>query len=575
MAKKTKDSNLSIEERLEQALIPNWDEPYKLPENWCWTTIKQVAEIVTGSTPSKKNPEYYGESFPFFKPADLDAGRSVRIASEYLSEKGKAVARIIPAKSTAVCCIGSIGKSGYLEVDGTTNQQINSAIPKINPLYLYYYVNTDFFTNQLWQKSSATTISIVNKSKMEECTFPLCPTDEQQRIVDRIETLFAKLDEAREKAQEVIDGFEARKAAILHKAFSGELYATDNSSSLDELLSDIFSYREGLIKNKIIQRSKLKAMEDKDVISSFPSSWKQLKLGEISFVTKLAGFEYTKYIKLEESGDIPVVRAQNVRKGYLDTTNLLYIDRQTSENLSRSALDKPSLLITFIGAGIGDVCVFDKPQRFHLAPNVAKVEPYCDKNGAINIKFLLYYLLSPAGQKEIFKSMKAVAQPSLSMETIRDIVIPFATKEEQDGIVSIVDSLISKEQQAKEAAEAVIEQIDTMKKAILARAFRGELGTNDPSEESAIELLKQVLNTASEPKKTMKRTVMPKSLESRIKTDLERKIIKLYIQNEVNTLTIDLIMSVSSKKLDIMETLRNLQQRGILEKENDNYKLLG
>ena len=73
----------------------------------------------------------------------------------------------------------------------------------------------------------------------------------------------------------------------------------------------------------------------------------------------------------------------------------------------------------------------------------------------------------------------------------------------------------------------------------------------------------------------MKRTVIPKSLENRIKTDLERKIIKLYIQNEVNTLTIDLIMSVSSKKFDIMEALRNLQQRGILEKENDKYKLLG
>ena len=332
--------------------------------------------------------------------------------------------------------------------------------------------------------------------------------------------------------------------------------------------------REGLIKNKIIQRSKLKAMEDKDVISSFPSSWKQLKLGEISFVTKLAGFEYTKYIKLEESGDIPVVRAQNVRKGYLDTTNLLYIDRQTSENLSRSALDKPSLLITFIGAGIGDVCVFDKPQRFHLAPNVAKVEPYCDKNGAINIKFLLYYLLSPAGQKEIFKSMKAVAQPSLSMETIRDIVIPFTTKEEQDGIVSIVDSLISKEQQAKEAAEAVFEQIDTIKKAILARAFRGELGTNDPSDESAVELLKSVLmgntNKTESLKPNKKNTSIPNHIETVLFTKLEKKIISLFYTTESKVISVDEIMSVSSKKIDIIDTLTKLEQRGILIRLNNS-----
>ena len=133
------------------------------------------------------------------------------------------MARIIPQNSTAVCCIGSIGKCGYLEIEGTTNQQINSAIPKFNSLYLFYFMNSDIFIKQLWSKSSATTISIVNKTKMESCYFPLAPLLEQQRIVTRIENLFTKLDEAKEKAQSVIDGFELRKSAILHKAFTGEL----------------------------------------------------------------------------------------------------------------------------------------------------------------------------------------------------------------------------------------------------------------------------------------------------------------------------------------------------------------
>ena len=59
---------------------------------------------------------------------------------------------------------------------------------------------------------------------MDNCIIPLPPTlAEQQRIVNRIESMFAKLDEAKEKAQNVVDGFETRKAAILHKAFTGEL----------------------------------------------------------------------------------------------------------------------------------------------------------------------------------------------------------------------------------------------------------------------------------------------------------------------------------------------------------------
>ena len=64
---------------------------------------------------------------------------------------------------------------------------------------------------------------------------------------------------------------------------------------------------------------------------------------------------------------------------------------------------------------------------------------------------------------------------------------------EQSEIVRLLNELIEKEHQAKDAAEQVIDQIDAMKKTILARAFRGELGTNDPADESAEELLKRIL----------------------------------------------------------------------------------
>lgn len=210
---------------LEDAIVPVDEQPYHIPENWCWTRIKHVSDVVTGSTPSKKHAEYYGGDFPFFKPADLEAGDNVVEATEYLSEEGKNVSRIIPKLSTAVCCIGSIGKTGLIRVEGTTNQQINSMIPKINPLYLYYYSKSNVFIEELWNKSTATTISLVNKKNMETNTIPLAPLAEQKRIVEQIESLFSKLDEAKEKAQEVIDGYEARNAAVYNDAFSGRLTA--------------------------------------------------------------------------------------------------------------------------------------------------------------------------------------------------------------------------------------------------------------------------------------------------------------------------------------------------------------
>lgn len=448
MVKKTKETNLSIEERLEQALIPNWDEPYKLPENWCWTIIKEVAEIVTGGTPSKNNSEYYGSDFPFFKPADLDAGRNVNTASEYLSEKGKTVARVIPAQSTAVCCIGSIGKSGYLEVDGTTNQQINSAIPKINPLYLYYYVNTDFFINQLWQKSSATTISIVNKSKMGECSFPLSPIDEQQRIVNRIESLFDKLDEAKEKAQAVVDSFELRKSAILHKAFSGELTA--------------------------------KWREKKQVTIT---QWKEKNIGEL--------FAHTTGKALKKGNTHGTlhkyITTSNVYWGTFDFSEVreMYF---TDDELEKCTAQKGDLLLCN-GGDVGRAAIWKYEYNICLQNHISKLRP---KEDDVDVTFFYYYFMNSKIKGNI--NGKGIGISSLSAKDLLSMKVLLPSFNEQIEIVTLLEKILSKEQQVNETAKAVIEQIDTMKKAILSRAFRGDLGTNDPNEESAVKLLKRIIS---------------------------------------------------------------------------------
>jgi len=164
----------------------------KLPKGWYLCKLKNISLIITGSTPSKSNSAYYGGKVPFYKPADLDAGRFVDSSAEYLSEAGKAISRVVPIGSTAVCCIGSIGKVGYLIKEGTTNQQINCVIPSeaVDSVFLYYLCTSPLFYQELITLSSAVTISIINKSKMENIIVPLPPIEEQKRIVSKIEVLF-------------------------------------------------------------------------------------------------------------------------------------------------------------------------------------------------------------------------------------------------------------------------------------------------------------------------------------------------------------------------------------------------
>ena len=188
---------IEILKRINPKFVPCDNAHYEnVPNSWCWTTLGEVCELITGSTPSKLHPEYYGGDFPFYKPTDLDVGRHVAIPSEFLTGEGKKVSRVIPVGATAICCIGSIGKCGYIEKEGATNQQINTAVPSksLHPLYLYYFCNSTFFVEELTADSSAITISIVNKSKLSKMLIPIPPYKEQQRIVTKIEKLLVVLD---------------------------------------------------------------------------------------------------------------------------------------------------------------------------------------------------------------------------------------------------------------------------------------------------------------------------------------------------------------------------------------------
>lgn len=451
MARAKKEAALTPEERLQAALVPDWEWPYKLPENWCWTTIKNVATVVTGGTPAKNNSDYYGGEFPFFKPADLDAGRHVSEASEYLSDLGKSVSRIIPAQATAVCCIGSIGKCGFLDVEGATNQQINSAIPYFNALYQYFYMNTEFFTNQLRNSASATTIAIVNKTKMESCYYPLAPLAEQQRIVDRIESLFAKLDEAKEKAQAVVDSFETRKAAILHKAFTGELTA--------------------------------KWREEHGVRMD---SWEKKSVGELCISLK-----YGTAKKSDASGNVVVLRMGNLQQGEIDWSDLAY--SKDPDDIEKYKLYPGDVLFnrTNSAALVGKTAIYRGEHPAIYAGYLIKLDYDHDKI----IGDYLNYALNTLDAKKYCNSVKTdgVNQSNINAKKIGAYSFNVPSIPEQEKIVSVIQKLLSKEQQAKEAAEAVLDQIDLMKKSILARAFRGELGTNDPSDESAVELLKEII----------------------------------------------------------------------------------
>ena len=170
--------------------------PFEIPEFWRWVRVKNIGEIITGGTPAKDNPSFYGQRYPLYKPSDLEQGDNTRLATDMLSEEGFMRVRQLPINSILVSCIGSLGKVGLIKEVGSCNQQINAIIPfkATNPKFLYFVCTSNGFQADLQKRASSTTIQIVNKSRFSEILIPIPPILEQQRIVTSIIQIFQLIE---------------------------------------------------------------------------------------------------------------------------------------------------------------------------------------------------------------------------------------------------------------------------------------------------------------------------------------------------------------------------------------------
>lgn len=254
-------------------------------------------------------------------------------------------------------------------------------------------------------------------------------------------------------------------------------------SIIDQTRSSIEEYKK--LKQAVITQAVTKGirpdrqMKDSGIewIGRVPNEWSITSIGRLCFVTKLAGFEYTKEMdgNITEEGQVPIVRAQNIKMGVFIPNTKEYISLEISEKLKRCALDKKCLLITFIGAGIGETAIFDYYSRAHLAPNVAKIEITEEMKRFLCEEYLLYFMMSSSGQEEVNKIKKATAQPSLSMQTIRSIKIPVPSSlNEQIMIVRYLNEECKRLDYLISHKEQIITELVSYKKCLIYEYVTGK-----------------------------------------------------------------------------------------------------
>lgn len=160
----------------------------KLPEGWKEYKIKDIGDVVTGSTPPKKDPENYGGVLPWIKPPDLDIDKFVSTSEETISETGRKKVRLLPKGSVLVSCIGNIGKVAIADTELCTNQQINSIIPDENIVvsdFLYYTIKK--IRPYLENIASSAVVPLLNKTDFSNINIKLPPLETQKKIVSILE----------------------------------------------------------------------------------------------------------------------------------------------------------------------------------------------------------------------------------------------------------------------------------------------------------------------------------------------------------------------------------------------------
>lgn len=471
MSKKQK----TIEKLLEEALVPEEEQPYEVPENWVWVKLNSIFEQVKEQVQPTGKEKYIGLEHLHKGGGIVEVGSTEGVKSKKVAfKKGDVLyGKLRPY----------LNKHAYVDFKGVASTDIIVFRSKyaISSKLLNMFLGLPHVVQYANENSQGINLPRVSPKVMDELFFPLPPLNEQKRIVDKVERLLNKIDEAKQLIEEAKETFELRRAAILDKAFRGELtkkWRTINTDveNADLLYQKIKQHQVGKVK-------KINPITKDELRYNIPTSWKWVRLGDIFTIT--SGGTPKRTVPEYYNGNIPWIKTGEIKWNYINDSEE-HISPEGIANSSAKLLPRNTVLVAMYGQGL---------TRGRAA--ILNIEATCNQavcallpNEFVLPKYLFYFFME--GYQRFRQVAKGGNQENLSAAMISEFVFPLPPLEEQHAIVNILDSVLNREEEINKFIELEY-KIEGIKQSILLKAFRGELGTNDPTEESAIELLKEVL----------------------------------------------------------------------------------
>ncbi|MEL7647301.1 MAG: restriction endonuclease subunit S [Sedimentibacter sp.] len=386
--------------------------------NMKFVKIGDICQVVSGSTPKTNIEEYWNGNIKWLTPAEIsDDSIIINNTERHLTNAGfkSANLRLLPEGTVLLSSRAPIGKVAIVGSPMSCNQGFKNLICKseIFNYYLYYFLK--YNTKYLNSLGRGATFKEISKEIVENIKIPLPSIENQKEIVKKL-----------------------------------------------HILNHLISIRKQQInKLDLLVKSRFVEMFGDPVYNTI--GWNVKNVGDLCFVTKLAGFEYTEYIKYQNSGDVIMIRGLNVKNNRLKLDDIYYIDSSVSDMLPRSQLKENDIVMTYVGVNIGDVALVDGYNRYHLAPNVAKISPHDLTN--LNPIFFVYLL---AFNKQNFASNATnTAKQALNMEKIRNLQIMLPPIDIQNQFADFVQQV----DKQKFELQNSMNELNTLYNALLQKYF--------------------------------------------------------------------------------------------------------
>lgn len=393
-----------------------------IPDDWEVRRLKAISKLQTGNTPSTNNKNNYAETgFPWLKPDDLCGTIKESQAKVFLSPAGKLETRILPANSILLCCIGSIGKIGFVSTECASNQQITALIIK-HGFWRYFLYVLRIAEEELMSLSVGNVVFILNSERLGSLKIPFPPLKTQQKIADYLDEKCGEIDATIAKQKESIEKLKAYKQSLISETVT-----------------------KGLDKSAPLKPSGI------DYLGDIPSHWEIKKLKFlVSLIDNKTKDGHSISLENIESGTGKLIETENTYDG----EGISFKENDLLFGKLRPYLAKV-YLSALKGRALGDFYVMRA-------------------NKGTNPNFLKFVLLSDWFIKIVDSSTYGTKMPRASWDFTGGMRIPLPPISEQDCISSYLEIKCSEVDTFIIEKQNIIQKLDAYKKSLIFECVTGK-----------------------------------------------------------------------------------------------------